>query len=220
MRESIACFCRTSFGSATTAISAPAATSWPSLTVREAIVPPMRARAASSWTGSTVADHRLLVGDVGEMDHERLGGPGVSREKQQGGRDDKCGASIKSLFEVLTIYSVSAKLAIMNLEELQSKAGAAEAHAEGGGQPQPPRHPLRAAQGRALGERAAGRDRAQPVRALSASRASWEDELVATRRESQTIYYSLSSKPITRLIGLLYELYCAPHCDGRRRPPR
>ena len=33
------------------------------------------------------ADHRLLVGDVGEMDHERLGGPGVSREKQQGGRD-------------------------------------------------------------------------------------------------------------------------------------
>ena len=40
-----------------------------------------------------------------------------------------------------------------------------------------------------------------------------EDKLVATRRESQTIYYSLSSKPITRLIGLLYELYCAPHCD-------
>ena len=40
-----------------------------------------------------------------------------------------------------------------------------------------------------------------------------EDELVATRRESQTIYYSLSSKPVTRLIGLLYELYCAPHCD-------
>ena len=46
-----------------------------------------------------------------------------------------------------------------------------------------------------------------------------EDKLVATRRESQTIYYSLSSEPIARLIGLLYELYCAPHCDVEA-PPR
>jgi DNA-binding transcriptional ArsR family regulator len=46
------------------------------------------------------------------------------------------------------------------------------------------------------------------------------DELVATRRESQTIYYSLSSKPITRLIGLLYELYCAPHGDMAASPPK
>jgi DNA-binding transcriptional ArsR family regulator len=36
------------------------------------------------------------------------------------------------------------------------------------------------------------------------------DNLVATRRESQTIYYSLASERIARLIGLLYELYCAP----------
>jgi DNA-binding transcriptional ArsR family regulator len=45
-----------------------------------------------------------------------------------------------------------------------------------------------------------------------------EDELVATRRESQTIYYSLSSKPVTRLIGVLYELYCAPRCDAVASP--
>ena len=37
-----------------------------------------------------------------------------------------------------------------------------------------------------------------------------EDELVTTRRESQAIYYSLASHYVARLIGLLYELYCAP----------
>ena len=45
-----------------------------------------------------------------------------------------------------------------------------------------------------------------------------EDEIVATRRESQTIYYSLSSEPISSLIGLLYELYCAPNCDVGASP--
>lgn len=39
------------------------------------------------------------------------------------------------------------------------------------------------------------------------------DDVVATRRESQTIYYSLASDKVSRLIGLLYELYCAPQCD-------
>jgi DNA-binding transcriptional ArsR family regulator len=43
------------------------------------------------------------------------------------------------------------------------------------------------------------------------------DEIVATRRESQTIYYSLASDRATRLIGLLYELYCAPACGVERR---
>ena len=38
------------------------------------------------------------------------------------------------------------------------------------------------------------------------------DGIVTTRRESQTIYYSLASDPVTKLIGLLYELYCAPDC--------
>ena len=37
-----------------------------------------------------------------------------------------------------------------------------------------------------------------------------EDNLVKTRRESQTIYYSLASDQAVRMIGLLYELFCAP----------
>jgi DNA-binding transcriptional ArsR family regulator len=41
-----------------------------------------------------------------------------------------------------------------------------------------------------------------------------DDGIVATRRESQTIYYSLASDKVSRLIGLLYELYCAPACDA------
>jgi DNA-binding transcriptional ArsR family regulator len=40
------------------------------------------------------------------------------------------------------------------------------------------------------------------------------DGVVATRRESQTIYYSLASEPVARLIGLLYELYCAPRREA------
>ena len=38
------------------------------------------------------------------------------------------------------------------------------------------------------------------------------DGIVTTRRESQTIHYSLASEKVSRLIGLLYELYCAPAC--------
>ena len=38
------------------------------------------------------------------------------------------------------------------------------------------------------------------------------DRIVATRRESQTIYYSLESEQAKRLIELLYQLYCAPQC--------
>lgn len=34
--------------------------------------------------------------------------------------------------------------------------------------------------------------------------------LVDTRRESQTIYYSLADGPADRIIHLLYELYCGP----------
>jgi DNA-binding transcriptional ArsR family regulator len=36
------------------------------------------------------------------------------------------------------------------------------------------------------------------------------DGLVTTRRESQTIYYSLATQNVSELIGLLYRLYCAP----------
>jgi DNA-binding transcriptional ArsR family regulator len=41
-----------------------------------------------------------------------------------------------------------------------------------------------------------------------------EDELVKTRRESQTIYYSLASKEANQVIALLYDLFCAPACKS------
>ncbi|WP_084632672.1 ArsR/SmtB family transcription factor [Pleomorphomonas oryzae] len=41
--------------------------------------------------------------------------------------------------------------------------------------------------------------------------------IVATRREAQTIYYRLASDNARRLIGLLYELYCAPAAQGAAR---
>ncbi len=34
--------------------------------------------------------------------------------------------------------------------------------------------------------------------------------LVETRRESQTIYYSLASGPANRVISLLHDIYCGP----------
>ena len=37
-----------------------------------------------------------------------------------------------------------------------------------------------------------------------------EDGLVKTRRESQTIFYSLATPNVSELIGLLYRLYCGP----------
>ena len=36
------------------------------------------------------------------------------------------------------------------------------------------------------------------------------DELVTTRRESQTIHYSIASDPAKVVIGTLYELFCSP----------
>ena len=38
------------------------------------------------------------------------------------------------------------------------------------------------------------------------------DELVRTRRESQTIHYSLASGEVSRVIGVLHEIYCDPNC--------
>lgn len=51
-----------------------------------------------------------------------------------------------------------------------------------------------------------------------------EDGLVKTRRESQTIFYSLGNADVSRVIGLLYELYCAQDCrpvkeNGARKTP-
>ena len=52
-----------------------------------------------------------------------------------------------------------------------------------------------------------------------------EDDLVNTRRESQAIFYSLAHSGVTRIIGLLYELYCADDCapvpaNKSKRKPR
>lgn len=47
-----------------------------------------------------------------------------------------------------------------------------------------------------------------------------EDAIVETRRKSQAIYYSLASDKVGRLIGLLYELYCAPSCAAQLATPK
>lgn len=39
------------------------------------------------------------------------------------------------------------------------------------------------------------------------------DGLVVTRRESQTIYYSLAEGPAARVIGLLHDMYCDTGVD-------
>jgi len=36
------------------------------------------------------------------------------------------------------------------------------------------------------------------------------DELVSTRRESQTIFYSLADEGATRMLETLYAIYCSP----------
>ncbi len=52
-----------------------------------------------------------------------------------------------------------------------------------------------------------------------------ESGMVDTRREAQTIYYSLPDGPVVRVMALLQDIYCA-HDDapspaaGRRRAPR
>jgi DNA-binding transcriptional ArsR family regulator len=51
-----------------------------------------------------------------------------------------------------------------------------------------------------------------------------EAGLVETRREAQSIHYSLPPGPVTRVIALLQDIYCAPGSPavpagaGRRRP--
>jgi DNA-binding transcriptional ArsR family regulator len=47
-----------------------------------------------------------------------------------------------------------------------------------------------------------------------------EGGIVATRREAQTIYYSLSDARVSRLIEVLHELFCAPaKSRTKRRSP-
>ena len=101
----------------------------------------------------------------------------------------------------------------MNLLELQSKAGVVEALLKSVGN----RNRLIILCELFRGERSVST--LQSAIGLSQSALSQhlgrlrEDHIVATRRESQTIYYSLASDKVARLIGLLYELYCAPDCE-------
>jgi DNA-binding transcriptional ArsR family regulator len=44
-----------------------------------------------------------------------------------------------------------------------------------------------------------------------------EGGFVVTRREAQTIYYSLADSRVVRLIGVLHELFCAPAGSNSRR---
>lgn len=51
------------------------------------------------------------------------------------------------------------------------------------------------------------------------------DELVSTRRESQTIFYSLADPGATRMLETLYVIYCSPsqppaECDTALDPDR
>jgi DNA-binding transcriptional ArsR family regulator len=45
-----------------------------------------------------------------------------------------------------------------------------------------------------------------------------QSQLVKTRRESQTIYYRIADTGVSKIVGALYELYCAP--EGIRRDER
>jgi hypothetical protein len=47
-------------------------------------------------------------------------------------------------------------------------------------------------------------------------------ELVDTRREAQTIYYSLPSGPVVRVMALLQDIYCGgdPAAPAASPPPR
>ncbi len=102
----------------------------------------------------------------------------------------------------------------MNLAELQSKAGAVEALLKSVGN----RNRLMLLCELQRGERSVGA--LQQAIGLSQSALSQHlarlrlDGVVTTRRESQTIYYSLASEKVSRLIGLLDQLYCAPDFDN------
>ena len=42
--------------------------------------------------------------------------------------------------------------------------------------------------------------------------------LVSTRREAQTIYYSLPDGPVVRVMALMQEIYCPPEAAGPGEP--
>jgi ArsR family transcriptional regulator, virulence genes transcriptional regulator len=105
----------------------------------------------------------------------------------------------------------------MNLEELTPKAARAESFLKALAS----RHRLMILCELHKGETAVS----QLQRALGLSQSSLsqhlarlrEDDLVKTRRESQVIHYSLANENVTRMIALLYELFCADECTGETR---
>jgi ArsR family transcriptional regulator, virulence genes transcriptional regulator len=107
----------------------------------------------------------------------------------------------------------------MNLRELQTKAGAAETLLKALAN----RNRLVILCELLKGERSVGA--LQGAVGLSQSALSQHlarlraDGLVTTRRESQAIHYSLASDHVSRLIGLLYELYCAPARETKTKQP-
>ncbi|MEP9348358.1 metalloregulator ArsR/SmtB family transcription factor [Xanthobacter sp. KR7-225] len=41
------------------------------------------------------------------------------------------------------------------------------------------------------------------------------DDLVATRRDGKTIYYSLANEDVRRVISVIYDMYCGAERSGR-----
>jgi len=107
----------------------------------------------------------------------------------------------------------------MNVEELTPKAAQAESFLKALAN----RHRLMILCELHKGETAVS----QLQRALGLSQSSLsqhlarlrEDELVKTRRESQVIHYSLANDDVSRMIALLYELFCAEECAGAVEKP-
>ncbi len=44
-----------------------------------------------------------------------------------------------------------------------------------------------------------------------------KDGLVSARRDAQTIYYSIASKPAREILKTLYQVYCAPKAAKTKR---
>ena len=100
----------------------------------------------------------------------------------------------------------------MNLEALERQAGAAEGLLKAVANRRRLTILCELANGErsvsALGE-ATGLSQSALSQHLARLRA---DRVVTTRRESQTIYYSLESDRVRKLIDLLYQLYCTADC--------
>ena len=47
-----------------------------------------------------------------------------------------------------------------------------------------------------------------------------EDELVKTRREGKTMYYSLANDDVRRMIELIYDIFCREKERSEAKPPR